>query len=255
MKKLLVLLLSLLFTTALYADTETIKWYVDGSVYNTTTCQTGGDINLPLAPTKYGYTFQGWREKSYTPLEYIEATGIQYIDTGYFPNKDTSVKIAYMRTDTINQNMAVLGCADYGDASNSKNGLVRLLVPNRIGFGGNESGTVTTISEGDTTRIKYELYYNKNVVSIKDIHTWTFPTNGEWFANYTLFLFARNTSGRMEFPFRGRIYYCQIWDGENLSHNLIPAIKNNTVGMYDTVTKIFFTNSGTGNFIAGPEVE
>ena len=59
MKKLLAVLL-LIFTTASYADTETIKWYVDGSVYDTTMCQSGGNVTLPTAPSKTGYTFAGW---------------------------------------------------------------------------------------------------------------------------------------------------------------------------------------------------
>ena len=42
------------------AGAETVKWYADNSLYDTTTCQTGGDINLPTAPTKRGYTFNGW---------------------------------------------------------------------------------------------------------------------------------------------------------------------------------------------------
>ena len=49
-----------MFVCASYADTETINWYVDGSVYNTSTCQSGGDVNLPTQPTKRGHTFAGW---------------------------------------------------------------------------------------------------------------------------------------------------------------------------------------------------
>ena len=45
------------------ADTETITWYVDDSVYDTTTCQSGGDVILPTAPTPpYGYSFYGWTD-------------------------------------------------------------------------------------------------------------------------------------------------------------------------------------------------
>lgn len=38
--------------------------------------------------------------------------------------------------------------------------------------------------------------------------------------------------------------------------NLIPCyrISDGTIGMYDTVTRRFLTNSGTGTFIKGPEV-
>ncbi len=50
-----------------------------------------------------------------------------------------------------------------------------------------------------------------------------------------------------------RIAYLKI----DNSMSLIPAKRNSdgVIGMYDTVTKTFFTNSGTGSFIAGPEIE
>ena len=57
MKKFLVFLL-LIFVDTSYA--ETVTWYKDGTVYDTTTCQTGDDITVPSAPTKRGYVFNGW---------------------------------------------------------------------------------------------------------------------------------------------------------------------------------------------------
>jgi len=60
MKKFMVFLCTM-FIGCAHADTETINWYVDDSVYDTTTCQSGGDIVAPQTnPTKYGYTFDGW---------------------------------------------------------------------------------------------------------------------------------------------------------------------------------------------------
>lgn len=62
MKKISVLL-SLLFCGFAYAATETINWYVDNNVYDTTTCESGDDVILPTPPTPpYGYTFHGWAE-------------------------------------------------------------------------------------------------------------------------------------------------------------------------------------------------
>ena len=58
-------ILLLMFATASFADTETINWYVDDSLYNTTTCQTGGDITLQTAPAKRGHTFTGWQVALY----------------------------------------------------------------------------------------------------------------------------------------------------------------------------------------------
>jgi len=49
-------------------------------------------------------------------------------------------------------------------------------------------------------------------------------------------------------------YYCKIWDGDTLVRDFVPC-KNpsSIVGMYDFVSKTFFTNSGSGNFVAGPD--
>jgi hypothetical protein len=42
-----------------------------------------------------------------------------------------------------------------------------------------------------------------------------------------------------------------------LIRDFIPAKRNsdNVLGMYDTVSGQFFTNAGTGEFVAGPEVD
>ena len=60
MKKFL-LFLCAMFICAVHASTVDIDWMVDGTTYDQTTCQTGGDFILPApAPTKYGYHFVGW---------------------------------------------------------------------------------------------------------------------------------------------------------------------------------------------------
>ena len=64
MKRLLVLF-GILISTVCYADTETTNWYVNGELYDTTSCQSGGNINVPTAPSKRGYTFQGWEPAIY----------------------------------------------------------------------------------------------------------------------------------------------------------------------------------------------
>lgn len=64
MKKLL-LFLSLIFTTASYAETQTINWWVGGQSYQTTTCETGGNVTPPATPTKRGHHFTGWEVALY----------------------------------------------------------------------------------------------------------------------------------------------------------------------------------------------
>ena len=59
MKRLLLFLSLCFICTAAIA--HTINWYVDGSVYHTTTCESGEDVTPPTAPEKYGYDFDGWK--------------------------------------------------------------------------------------------------------------------------------------------------------------------------------------------------
>jgi hypothetical protein len=67
-------------------------------------------------------------------------------------------------------------------------------------------------------------------------------------------LFAVNVQGHLRWFSKSRIYELSIYEDGAIVCNLIP-VKNtsNVIGMYDTVSGTFFTNAGTGEFIAGPE--
>lgn len=49
-----------------------------------------------------------------------------------------------------------------------------------------------------------------------------------------------------------RFWYLRMHVGSRYILNLIPAYKNNIVGLYDTVNSKFYSNSGTGIITAGP---
>lgn len=55
--------------------------------------------------------------------------------------------------------------------------------------------------------------------------------------------------------FLGRIYYLKITN-ETKSYELIPCYRKSDLepGMYDRVNYVFYTNTGTGSFIVGPDV-
>lgn len=54
----------------------------------------------------------------------------------------------------------------------------------------------------------------------------------------------------------GRIYGLILIKNDMLVRNMIPARRDSDgeLGMYDMVNNIFYTNSGTGEFIDGPVV-
>lgn len=84
MRKLFVFLSTVFMCAIAFAATETVNWYVDGTTYTTTTCQTGGDITLQTAPVKRGHTFTGWAVALYdfSTLDYtIDGAHIQGLST------------------------------------------------------------------------------------------------------------------------------------------------------------------------------
>ena len=60
MKRFGFILCAMFFCITAIAQTISIDWKVDNNIYNQSTCEYGGDLNVPTAPTKYGYTFNGW---------------------------------------------------------------------------------------------------------------------------------------------------------------------------------------------------
>ena len=56
--------------------------------------------------------------------------------------------------------------------------------------------------------------------------------------------------------FGGKIFALDFFDGNNLAKLLVPCYRksDSTIGMYDTVNGMFYTNAGTGTFDKGADV-
>lgn len=249
MKRIVLIMLSIFTCAIATAATETINWYVDGNTYATTTCQTGGDIVLPQTPTKYGYTFNGWI--GYTPIEYIESTGTQYIDTGVAPNQDTGIKTKIKISSTDNS-------VFFGK--------------NRDGGGAFESfiwdnGSALYFTYAQSNQIirglglkiddTLEYDWNKNIInySKNDVEQALVSFSAQPFSNTrTFLLFAEhNNNDAVTHMASIKMYYFQIYDNNVLVCDMIPVLDDNGVAcMFDKVEKKFYYNQGTGQFIAGP---
>ena len=262
MKRFVLILLSIFTCAIATAATETINWYMDGNTYATTTCQTGGDIVLPQnTPTKYGYTFQGWRD--YKPIEYLESTGTQWIDTGVILNENSKIRAKFLRTTVFSSQegdtMGIMGSSQaynakkvvfYGQASNAKYIEAAFISgANYKPFQLEARVSGTIIAESS----KYErtIYNSADVIvahstAINNLQSFTTIETARLF----------NASGEKVLPFVGRIYYAQIWDNDVLIRDFIPVIDGNDVPcMYDKVGGKFYYNINPvnqDNFFAGP---
>lgn len=188
----------------------------------------------------------------YTQVEYIESTGTQYIDTNFIPNQDTRIKVKIMTKDISGMtNKTVFGSRE--SATSKHYGVTMGNGSQNLWWTGYGTGSIGTNSSalGDTL---YEIEKNKNVtilngsvLATNQSQTFTCSSN--------LYLFCMNQRGPT-FYSNIELYSCEMWDNDILVRNFIPC-KNpsNVVGLYDTVNDVFYTNAGTGTFIAGAEVE
>lgn len=204
-------------------------------------------------------------------LEYLESTGTQYIDTGYAPTSNTNsmkaqMKHSYLSYKTAqNKNPFMFG-------SSTLVGNLRCY--NRFGLlNNNFVYTVTRDSSREIdTNISpvlgtvYDTEYSVNFgasASLKILNGSTVVVNDTQTGNMqrsteTYYLFAINHNVTVDGIREtiGRIYSCKIYDNGTLVRDFMPArrLADNVLGMWDKVNKVFYTNAGTGTFVAGPAV-
>ena len=187
---------------------------------------------------------------SYTPVNYIESTGTQYINTGVAPSTmDTMVEVQYM----------FLGNKGTGFDS-------------IIGSRGHSSGTgrYYPVSCNGTSGVRHVMGDNVLMSSydLNQIHTVIFNNSsgqcsvdgtvvgdvGTSFKvhSYPMFLFGLNMDGKFQYMSLSRIYYCKIWQNGTLLRYMIPCVNpNGKPGFYDLVNNVFYGNVGTGTFFIG----
>ena len=188
----------------------------------------------------------------YKRLEYIQSTGTQYIDSGFIPNGETAVEVAFesaVIASAISGNYPVYGAsADYNSNafelwSLGKGFCIYGSQAYKSGF-------------GLSANVKYISKQAKNVLEINN-QTLNF-TKQTFSAPYNLLIFATHRNSGITISCSDaklKIYFLKIYDNGTLVRDFIPCQKQDgTVGLWDDVNSVFYGNAGTGTFTAGPVV-
>ncbi len=189
----------------------------------------------------------------YTALEYIESTGTQWIDTEIIGNQDTKVDITFRATGRTSDFMI------FGDRVSASSNAIGIWARSgslgsafRIGFG--SSGGYTG---ANATTQKYHVNLSKRGAYLNGSFVWNPNVQNNFNTPSSLKLFALvHQNGGNLAQSALQVFNFALYSGATLIRNFIPARRNSdgVLGMYDTVTNTFFTNSGTGEFIGGPVV-
>ena len=182
----------------------------------------------------------------FTQLEYLESTGTQYIDTGIIPTAKTSIEISGIQERISTGPMfgisQVLYCFDNKNATH-------------YGFFGINSNVAAVIGDKEITLIMgKDSGIIVNGEKLADLSS----ANETITTDKTCVLFGRrdNNTGSVSVMANHRIYYCKLWQDKVLVRDFVPARRNadSELGLYDTVGGTFYTNVGSGTFVAGAEI-
>lgn len=193
----------------------------------------------------------------YTELEYIQGTGTQYIRLDFTPDSDTRVVLDHQLTET-GGTYAVLGSR----TSTSDTDIFCVFVVDgqlRSDYAANEHSTFAATTSRETLDKDGRVTTYNGQTNTLSAATFTCPRPMVLFSVQNVdgkpgTFFPDQVDNR---PVKMLLYSCQIYDGDALARNLVPARRqsDSAVGLYDTVTDTFYGNAGTGSFTAGPEVQ
>lgn len=191
----------------------------------------------------------------YTFLEYIGATGTQYIDTGILAANDIKAEVKYKPTSLTANPYCALGGRDTASTAVARNAFcIWANVNGHVRFDYQSHPVLASASSTANWNIaiKDGIKNYLNGVAEGDSTASTFTSSN----NIYLFAAMSGSGYGVMGQMVGLIAYCKIWKAGVLVRDFIPAIRNsdNAVGMYDAVSGTFFGNAGTGVFTAGPVI-
>ena len=215
----------------------------------------GDDIPEVTTTTTTRFVQGGISAGIYKSLNYLESTGVQYIETKIYPSPKAEFEMKAKLTE-VKVNSCFFGASTdwaWGSSANSSlafanssSGQVFCVYSNS-----GQTGTITAIPGGTyadfTTEFKnYTWKINGTTISeFTPIESWT---NANMPA---INIFNRKiyNQGSQDTKGKYRIYYLKIWDNGVLVGDFVPVLRkyDQKPGMYDYVTNTFYTNMGTGD--------
>ena len=197
--------------------------------------------------------------EGYTEVEYIASSGTQYIDTGVVPKSTTRLVCDFRFMDIPTVSGQPKRCG-WGSSSKAESFLFGF---NAVDGNAHYQFTASVSSNWEEPSTGIDADTQRHVF---DIAKGSQKFDGTEFATVntlgntadstqTMYLFAGHVEWGTTISYYSslEIYSCKIYDGAALVRDFVPAVNdsNGEAGLYDCVTGTFFTNQGTGAFIAG----
>lgn len=215
-----------------------VKQYISGAFVDVITkiYQVGDWKSITRLPSEY------------QEVEYIQTTGTQWIDTGIIPSTNVYQVSTKVVATTTEQNIVLIGAG-----SNTYYHLTPFTNKWWVGQQGTDGGYG---SYPATVGTEYEIEFNNADHAV--VINGTVLCSGKTYTSGASIKMARRDTMGSASGGKFKYYYFRVINnsiGEPIM-DLVPCYRrsDSVVGMYDLVSGKFFTNAGSGTFIAGGNV-
>ena len=224
-----------LYSCKMYNNSTIVRDFIPAKRISDGKCGLWDKVNFKFYTDENGGNFTAGAEKIAiaaigTSIEYLEATGTQYINTNILASDISKVITDFQFTETV---------------AGTESQIMAVWIDSNNCMQAGTNGTTFMPNDRGTT------YSQSSNVLARTIATST-PVGTP---NYAIYLFGQNQAGTLYWPSKAKIYSCKMYKNGKLNYDFIPIkTTTNIYGLWDKVNKIFYSNAGTGTFTGGPAV-
>jgi len=189
-------------------------------------------------------------------IRYLECADAQYIDTGIYPTPTMTFEIDASVPAPSGSNTLLFGSREPG--ANVGNYYVLFFsgsgVKTRWAYGnGTPAETYTVFATGN--RLVYSNVDDKTILKTGALSVQC-NRSSSFSQKYNIYLFTANlgtNTPNSQYAVGAKIYSAKFFDNGTLVRSFVP-VRVGTVGyLFDRVSGQLFGNSGTGDFVCGPD--
>lgn len=217
---------------------------------------------------------KGTLPTNYIPLEYIESTGNQHINTEYYWSSENATILADIMVISNPSYQTLFGNEEYYNAAGSGPRYFTHILHGSNGNFGNYTGTTsigtnTSFALNSRFLIEYTTQYGKmttKAITPSASNTYSTVTYSGTILTRSaskassdnrgkIYIFSNNNGGNaIQHVGKMRVYNFMMIDNNKVVRNFVPARQKSTgyVGLYDLIGATFYTQAAGSNFIAGP---
>lgn len=184
-------------------------------------------------------------------VEYLQADGKSYIDTGIVVSFPFRIVIDCTATDTYDYSI-------FGYNDNTTGTWIGSQISAYTTFRSSykQNAIISSIYTYDSMRHQLDATWDDGASSLVVDGLTQTSTATSTVADYvgTSYLFARHQSNQAVAISKSgfRLHSCKLYADIVLVRDYVPAVVRGVPALYDRVSKTYFYNAGTGAFTAGP---